>query len=298
MLGIPSTASISNFTQGDLRYRYWGGFIQDDWKATSKLTINAGLRYELWTQPVERHNSQANFFLADRKLAYAFNNVPAGVPASAVERVPLDIDTRSLLKTSYTNLAPRLGFAYQASTVSRDTGRRGNFLCGQSVCGSVGTAGCKSSLRDLEFLRDGQYHAHSAIEYRVSGGGRDCGELQFGQPGNLRARPRERQRLSLEHGRAKQAGQYVFDVNYVGTRAVKLPLGYNVNQHWRDRARLRRAGLYQGFNDIAGQVSMGYSRYNALEARAERRYSNGLSLLVSYTYSKSLDNGGEHSSAI
>jgi hypothetical protein len=38
---------------------------------------------------------------------------------------------------------------------------------------------------------------------------------------------------------------------------------------------------------------MGYSRYNALEARAERRYSNGLSLLVSYTYSKSLDNGGE-----
>jgi hypothetical protein len=38
---------------------------------------------------------------------------------------------------------------------------------------------------------------------------------------------------------------------------------------------------------------MGYSRYNALEARAERRYSNGLSLLVSYTFSRSLDNGGE-----
>jgi hypothetical protein len=53
MVGIPSTASISNFTQGDIRYRYWGGFIQDDWKATSKLTINAGLRYELWTEPVE-----------------------------------------------------------------------------------------------------------------------------------------------------------------------------------------------------------------------------------------------------
>jgi outer membrane receptor protein involved in Fe transport len=61
ILGIPFNASLSNFVSGDLRYRYGGFFVQDDWKVTPKLTLNLGLRYELWTQPVERHDQQANF---------------------------------------------------------------------------------------------------------------------------------------------------------------------------------------------------------------------------------------------
>ena len=58
LLGIPASSTLSNLINGDLRYNYWGGFIQDDWKLTSKLTLNLGLRYELWSQPVERNNQQ------------------------------------------------------------------------------------------------------------------------------------------------------------------------------------------------------------------------------------------------
>jgi len=293
MVGIPSTAGISNFTQGDIRYRYWGGFIQDDWKATSKLTINAGLRYELWTQPVERHNSQANFFLADRKLAYAFNNVPAGIPASAVESVPLDIDTRSLLKTTHTNFAPRLGFAYQAAPSLVFRGGAGIFYADSPFIGASGRL-----VANPPYAIANTYATDNITPIVRLSTGFPAGavtSVNFNSANLVTFAP-DLQNGAVYHwsmGAQKQAGQYVFDVNYVGTRAVKLPLGYNVNQPLAGPGSVASRRPYQGFNDISQQVSMGYSRYNALEARAERRYSNGLSMLVSYTYSKSLDNGGE-----
>jgi len=293
ILGIPSTGTISNFTQGDLRYRYWGGFVQDDWKVTSKLTINAGLRYELWTQPVERHNSQANFFLADRKLAYAFNNVPAGIPASAVENVPLAVDTRSLLKTSHTNFAPRLGFAYQAAPSLVIRGGAGIFYADSPFIGASGRL-----VANPPYAIANTYATDNITPILGLSTGfpaNSVNAVNFNSTNLVTFAP-DLENGAVYHwsmGGQKQVGQYVFDVNYVGTRAVKLPLGYNVNQALAGAGSVASRRPYQGFNDIAQQVSMGYSRYNALEARAERRYSNGLSLLVSYTYSKSLDNGGE-----
>ena len=58
-------------------------------------------------------------------------------------------------------------------------------------------------------------------------------------------------------GAQKQAGQYVFDVNYVGTRAVKLPLGYNANQALAGPGSVASRRPYQGFNDITQQISIG-----------------------------------------
>jgi hypothetical protein len=293
VLGIPSTSSISNFTQGDIRYRYWGGFIQDDWKATSKLTINAGVRYELWTQPVERHNSQANFFLADRKLAYAFNNIPAGVPASVVESVPLDIDTRSLLKTSHTNFAPRLGFAYQVTPSMVLRGGAGIFYADSPFVGASGRL-----VANPPYAIANSYPTDNITPILKLSTGFPASavtSINFNSANLVTFAPdlRNGDVYHWSFGIQKQAGQYVFDVNYVGTRSLGLPLGYNVNQALAGPGSVASRRPYQGFNDISKQVSMGYSRYNALEARAERRYSNGLGLLVSYTYSKSLDNGGE-----
>ena len=45
MLGIPSSAGLSNLISGDLRYNYWGGYFQDDWKLTSQT--DAESRYAL-----------------------------------------------------------------------------------------------------------------------------------------------------------------------------------------------------------------------------------------------------------
>ena len=247
----------------------------------------------MWTQPIERHNSQANFYLADRKLAYALNKVPTGVPASVVENVPAGIDTRSLLKTSFTNLAPRLGFAYQAAPSIVIRGGAGIFYADAPFIGASGRL-----VGNPPFAISNTYATDNITPILSLSSGFPAGAvtgLNFNTVNLVTFAP-DLRNGTVYHwsmGAQKQAGQYVFDVNYVGTRAVDLPLGYNVNQPLAGPGSVASRRPIQGFNDISQQVSMGYSRYNALEARAERRYSNGLSLLVSYTFSKSLDNGGE-----
>ena len=293
ILGIPSSSGISNFLQGDIRYKYMGGFLQDDWKVSSKLTINAGIRYEIWTQPVERTDRQANFFVADRKLAYAKNKIPSGVPASAVENVPSGVGDRSLLKTFYNNLAPRLGFAYQAAPSVVVRGGAGVFFADNPFIGASGRLPANppyaiantyatDNITPLVNLSTGfPATAVTAVDFNSTNLVMFSPDLTNG---------------TVYHwslGLQKQISQYVLEANYVGTRATGMPVGYNINQAYAGAGSVASRRPYQGFNNITSQLPMGVSRYNALEMRAERRYSSGFSLLTSYTFSRSLDNGGE-----
>ena len=77
-------------------FRSWepSGFAQDDWRATPWLTLNLGLRYEVFSPFTEAHNIFSNFDLNSLSVKMATNSNPsAGV------------------NTSYSNLSPRIGFA-------------------------------------------------------------------------------------------------------------------------------------------------------------------------------------------
>ncbi|MCU1299712.1 MAG: Oar protein, partial [Acidobacteriaceae bacterium] len=85
-----------------------GWYLQDDWKATQKLTVNLGLRYEIQTAPTERYNRQQYFdFTAVNPISSAIGfNVPG-------ELVFNTDKNRGLYNTQYKNFAPRIGLAYQ-----------------------------------------------------------------------------------------------------------------------------------------------------------------------------------------
>jgi Carboxypeptidase regulatory-like domain/TonB dependent receptor len=89
--------------------QFLGGYLQDDWKITPKLTLSPGLRYEVQTAPTERNNNQENFnFTAANPI-----NVPGfPVPGEVVFSTSGD---RGLYHTTYTNFAPRIGVGYQMS---------------------------------------------------------------------------------------------------------------------------------------------------------------------------------------
>ncbi len=113
LLGDADGGTLTNVFIGDLRYKYYGAYINDDWKVTPKLTLNLGIRYEIWTPAYERHDLQANFLLGTDKLIYPNNNIPAGIPSSLTTTIPSGVDSRGLTAFHKNNWSPRIGLAYQ-----------------------------------------------------------------------------------------------------------------------------------------------------------------------------------------
>ena len=85
-------------------------FVQDDFKVNNRLTVNAGLRYEIFTPPTEEDNRLANFDYETFRLVYAGEN---GTSRSANK------------KTHYINFAPRLGLTYGLTGDARTVLRTG-----------------------------------------------------------------------------------------------------------------------------------------------------------------------------
>jgi len=61
LLGLVQEASLSNVFVADQRLRQYSWFVQDDWKAAPRLTLNLGLRYDFGSTPWEGRNRMANF---------------------------------------------------------------------------------------------------------------------------------------------------------------------------------------------------------------------------------------------
>jgi hypothetical protein len=127
LLGYPSATSKptpNNFITRNISAQY-GFFLQDDWKVTGRLTINAGIRYDLqWFRPSPYGN--ASLYIPSLQQVVVFGNsyppANAVVPAiPAFLTLPIELSPKaglsnnvwSYLGQDTNNVAPRLGFAYQ-----------------------------------------------------------------------------------------------------------------------------------------------------------------------------------------
>src|SRR5207248_2816243 len=129
-LGGATDIRASNIAQTDNGKNYWGGYVNDDWRITDKLTLNLGLRYDFFGLVYEHHEAQANFvpagtgpFTAPTYLlpvSPAANNSlsPSFLNLLATDGINLVVSNRygnGLGNSENHNFAPRIGFAYQAS---------------------------------------------------------------------------------------------------------------------------------------------------------------------------------------
>ncbi len=103
LLGYASSASLSKWATLNYRTPYTHFFVQDDWRATPRLTFNLGLRYELNPPPVDANDAIANFDL-DTDPQHP-QIVLAGAEGD-------DREALSLQGVNYRQFAPRAGFAY------------------------------------------------------------------------------------------------------------------------------------------------------------------------------------------
>lgn len=115
LLGLANTANTGTVASVVERGHYAGGYFQDEWSVTSRLTLNLGLRYEFFQPFTEVDNRMANF-IVDTGDPYYGQLAIAGLANKP----------RSLLYSHKNNWAPRIGFAYRMPGV-KDLVVRGSY---------------------------------------------------------------------------------------------------------------------------------------------------------------------------
>ena len=137
--GQPNDVLIQNWKNVAANSFYWAGYFQDDWRATSRLTLNLGVRYDIDVPRTERFN-RMNYFDPEARSPLA-DQVPA-FPDLRGGVVFVGVDGRSRYQYHWdtNNIAPRLGLSYQLD--QKTVVRAGySHIFGPSNQGAQGTVG-------------------------------------------------------------------------------------------------------------------------------------------------------------
>jgi hypothetical protein len=128
-VGGPNNVYASNIFLTDNGKNYWGAYGQDDWKVSTKLTLNLGLRWDFFGLVYDHHAAQANFVPFGPPSGSPMYIIPQGNPitsqlstsftsqlaASGISLAVTNKYGKGLGNSQYSNFAPRFGFAYQVT---------------------------------------------------------------------------------------------------------------------------------------------------------------------------------------
>ncbi len=261
-------------------------FVQDDWKATQNLTLNLGLRYDLFTAPTERYNRIANFDPKTGNLIFAGDS------------------NRDLSKNDLNNFGPRIGFAYSIGK-NKSIVVRGGYGIVYSVDASgipslntnpgngggnygcnpiLDPNGCPAGIVGRNLYDRGLPSVNAFFGTRGSSiAAPTGGTIIFNDPNRKDARFQQ-YNLTVQYGFWKN---WLAEVAYVGSTAKNLLIVQNIGNGNDSGAPGSREVTNIG-NVIASRYN-GKFNYNAFQSKLERRFSDGLSILSSYTFAKALD---------
>jgi len=224
MLGLRAQYALSNVLVADLRRNMHFAYIQDDWRATSKLTLNLGMRYEYATPMWEADNVLSNFDPSTNSMILAKNG---------------SLYHRALVNPDRNNFGPRLGFAY---TLAPKTVVRGGYGISYVHFNRAG-AGDLLSINGPQVINavvkpDGPGRAHvRAGRPGLTRGA--CGSVAFNpltanityMPTDYHSSPVQSWYISVQR---EIAANMLVDLAYVGNRADDLQAKFE----WRMRGDL------------------------------------------------------------
>jgi hypothetical protein len=288
MFGARSQYEFANLLVVHLRQRLHFAYLQDDFKVNSKLTLNLGLRYEFATPFYEDQNRLSNY---------------DPVTNSIIQAKDGSLYDRSLVDPDYNNFAPRIGFAYN---VANRTVIRGGYGVGYIYFNRLGSANLlatnfpqitRANIPQSPSLpRCKGTETGLALEgcFRPTQDGYPSGlpnNVTLYIPRDTRTGYIQNWQLSVQR---ELTSNMLLDVAYVGNHAVKMVLLADLNQarpnNPGENLLVNARRPISGFRSISAVLPAAFSNYNALQVKFERRFSKGLYILNSFTWSKAIDN--------
>jgi hypothetical protein len=309
-------------------YYMHGMYVQDDWRATRKLTLNLGFRYDIQMPVTARHNEQAYFDL------HALNPISAATGIPVYGQIVYNTSgNRGLYQKNLSDLAPRIGFAYALVPKLVMRGGYGiyyarNFYNGNGPDPGYSTSSAWTSSADGVHVISPLAQAFQSGLVSVTGNSLG-GLTSVGQSPSV-VNPHRPDPLTQQFSFGFQYAfgpNDVLDVNYVGSRGRRITLGGmnygQLNPKYLSMGpalnetlptnpyadALRSLGLtapscpytvaqsLMPYPEFCGAVSaqdepVGINNYNSLQANFKHRFGQGLIFTASYTFSKFLSDVG------
>jgi hypothetical protein len=291
MLGYPASGSNTENHAGyispPMNYRYpdYNFYVQDDWKFSRRFTLNMGMRYEL--VPVLQ-NASMRSFLFDPSCPSALE-YPNCVGQYSPQGVKMP-----LYGGAHKNFGPRLGFAWQpfegGNTVVR--AGYGYFYSRVVNYGPANLADNAPAVQSFSMTNSGQTGptATTMANFLSSSSPTTSGSGWSILP-NFRATPASQVRsFSIQH---QFPAGFMLDVSYRGVLTIHEDGLFDNNSPVPDPGPVAARRPYPAYGSILTMGGVFNATYNGGTIRVEKRMDKtGLSLLASYTWSKSIDQLG------
>ncbi len=274
-----------------------GLFVQDDWKATRRLTLNLGMRWDPWFPFEDQLDRYAQ--IRPGFQSTVFPTAPQGLA------YPGDPGTnRTLLNTAWGNLGPRFGFAFDPTGSGKSSIRGGYGLFYSQIRQQANNQISTNQPFSLKLTANNPV---GGVDNPYQGFGNPFPFNPPSTPDEIAAyrwvtpmaitqwNPNFRNAVAQQWNLNVQRqffGSWIGTVAYVGSKGNHLFMTTELNPAIfgapGNTVNARRP-LFPTFANVSDQSSRGNSIYHALQTTMNKRFEKGLTLLANYTWSKMID---------
>ena len=275
-----------------------GLFVQDDWKATSRLTLNIGVREDYFGSPSERNGLLSNLIWGPGS---SFDERFASASVGHVSQ---------LYATQKLNLSPRLGLAYDPFGDGKSSIRAGYSIAFEPPHGKTIVNGTSNPPYAIQAILEPSVGIGTTIDYGIPVPFNPQFQTALNAQGgvvatpgkapirispwlinpNLKSQYSESWFFNLER---EVTHNWIMEVGYVGTNGINLERRDDINRFDGDL----RDGVLNRINPNFGGVSYATngvtSSYNAMTVEVRHRVGKGLTVQANYRWSKWLDDSSD-----
>ena len=285
LLGLPTVASrnIGQGTTAIMRKEDYSFFFQDDWRATSDLTVNLGLRYDNSEWPKHRDDLLASIDLLTGQFLWDGVNPITGEGPNV---------RRGIVEPDNNNFAPRVGMAYRLGEKTTVRSGFGVFYMTNYLWEAQGVRGNWPFAISENFSNLNDRGPVSPVETTFSP---DL-DVQMGStvaPNAQHIVPRNnRTSYTMQwnfHVQRQLAEDLMVELGYVGTRGVKLSTFSNVNTAQPGPGEVQPRRPLPQYGPLSEMGNQSTSIYHGLQFKIEKRFSDGLLFRGNYAFGKTID---------